>query len=231
MSRIVFVPLENPAHLASFDEGDADYVIGLESGQFTALFPGHYWQRRLYVIGSRFVEGVSTTGPKHPEHAKREVPFVEVSDRDALVLCARHGISPPDAVIASVANRPAEAADPTTDPSTTPGTSAGTARDAKGTPGLLPDELTGTMKDILTGAFVLGALDRSSCQPFGEIVKKAGLSSPHSGNVRKAYQRLSVDGLMQAKRGTNGGRWITEKGRLFICGTDKPSNLSGKPTD
>jgi hypothetical protein len=105
---------------------------------------------------------------------------------------------------------------PSTDRSTT--LTPGTMREAKGKPDLAPDELTATMKDFLTAALELGALDRVSCRPFHEIVERAGLSSPGSRNVRVAYDRLKANGLMKARRGQNGGSWITDKGRQWLNG-------------
>jgi hypothetical protein len=97
-----------------------------------------------------------------------------------------------------------------------PGTPTEDTREAKGTAGLPPDELTSTMRDILTGACKLKAFDRASCRPFHEIVKAAGLSGPDDRNVRDAYQRLKDNDLMKAKPGQNGGRWITDEGRRVI---------------
>jgi hypothetical protein len=109
-------------------------------------------------------------------------------------------------------------ADPSSDPSTTPATPPEATRGAKGTPGVQPDEFTSTMRDILTATCNLKAFDRTSCRPFPEIVKEAGLSSPTARNVRDAYGRLRDEdtGLMKAKRGQNGGCWITAKGRQAI---------------
>ena len=69
------------------------------------------------------------------------------------------------------------------------------------------------MKDLLTAAFELKAFDRASCRPFREIVERAGLSSPVGRNVRDADGGLKASGLMKARKGQNGGCWITKKGR------------------
>jgi hypothetical protein len=108
------------------------------------------------------------------------------------------------------------AVDPSTIPPKTPETPPRTPRQADETPGLPLDELTGTMKDLLTGAFNLRAFDRASCCSQDEIVKAAGLTSVESRNVRNAFKRCKDEGLIKTKRGTNGGTWITAKGCEFI---------------
>jgi len=157
------------------------------------------------------------------------ITYREISPADFIAAnCPPDGKLPHG--LAWIKGAAAGTADSSTDPSTMPGTPPGTQREAKGTPDLPPDELTGTMKDLLTGAFELKALDLASCRPFPEIVMKGGLSSPDTGNVRDANTRLKADDLMKAKRGQNGGHWITAKGCRFI-GKDKLSNMPKNPTD
>jgi hypothetical protein len=43
MARIVFAPLANPDGLESFESSDVDDPLVLQAGQFTALYPGHFW--------------------------------------------------------------------------------------------------------------------------------------------------------------------------------------------
>jgi hypothetical protein len=110
------------------------------------------------------------------------------------------------------------------DPLTTPGTPPEATTQAKGTRSLSPDELTATMKDLLTGAFNLEAFDLTSCRSEADIVGAAGLTSADCRNVRDAFKRCKAVDLMKAKRGVNGGTWITMKGCEFI-GKSFPSPL------
>jgi hypothetical protein len=155
----------------------------------------------------------SSTAPPNAMPQPQATPGIPaVAEPDSRLLAATQTEAPATRLDASESDRPAGTTDPSTDPSTTPGTTPGTQREAKGTTELSSDELTGTMKDLLTGAYELGAFDLASCWPFPEIVKKAGRSSPDSRNVRDALKRLKDGELMKAKRGTNGGFWITAKG-------------------
>ncbi len=154
-------------------------------------------------------EWKSSTAPPNAMPQPQATPGIPaVAEPDSRLLAATQSEAPATCLDASESDRPAGTTDPSTDPSTTPGTQ----REAKGTTELSSDELTGTMKDLLTGAYELGAFDLASCRPFPEIVKKAGRSSPDSRNVRDALKRLKDGELMKAKRGTNGGFWITAKG-------------------
>jgi hypothetical protein len=92
---------------------------------------------------------------------------------------------------------------------------------------LTPDELIGTMKDILTAMVNLQALDRATARPLHEVVKAAGLNSVDARNVRSAVRRMKREGLIKAERGQGGGYWITPKGREFIS----PSILSIPPAN
>ena len=174
-------------------------------------------------------EWKSSTAPPNAMPQPQATPGIPaVAEPDSRLLAATQTEAPATRLDASESDRPAGTTDPSTAPPTT--TATGTQREAKGTSGLSSDELTGTMTDLLTGAFELGAFDLASCRPFPEIVKKAGLSSPNARNVRDAYDRLKADGLMKAKLGQNGGRWITEKGCQSI-GKEKLSNMPNDPTD
>jgi hypothetical protein len=83
------------------------------------------------------------------------------------------------------------------------------------------DDLSTTAKDILRAAHQLRAFDHDSCAGMQDIVKRAGVGSPESRNVRKAVTELKQRDLLRAKRGPKGGFWITPEGCVAI-GADCP---------
>jgi hypothetical protein len=96
--------------------------------------------------------------------------------------------------------------------------------EAEGTHDLSPDELTSTMKDLLTAAFEFKAFARASCRSGKEIAKKAGVGAVHSRNVRDALKRCRKAGLIDAWRGMNGGICITSKGCEYIGKSLRPTS-------
>jgi hypothetical protein len=77
---------------------------------------------------------------------------------------------------------------------------------------LTPDRLTLTMRDILTAAKTLKAVDLASARPACVIADEAGHPNVNTRNVRRAFKKLREDGLLDAQAGMNGGTWITSKG-------------------
>jgi hypothetical protein len=79
------------------------------------------------------------------------------------------------------------------------------------------DDLTCTQRDILHGASSLEAFARSNAHTLPEILKAGGIkASEDSRHIRKAVEVLRERGLLDARRGSNGGHWITREGRQAI---------------
>jgi hypothetical protein len=81
---------------------------------------------------------------------------------------------------------------------------------------LTPEQLTATMRCILSALKDLEAFNLTSARSHAVIVDKAGLSSFYTSTVRKAKVKLKEELLIDTQAGVNGGMWITSRGIEFL---------------